>query len=173
MNVLVTYASKHGSTKEVAERIATCLDQHGVKIDVRPTNRVDVIDGYDAVVIGSAVYIGRWMKEATEFAARVRPVPAGCRVWLFSSGPLGDQPGVDPPQVAELKTSLNVVEHRLFAGAMRKEGLSLVERALVKGVKAPYGDFRDWSEVDSWAATIAKDLESTASRAAGVGTRGE
>jgi len=158
MHVLVTYASKHGSTREIAERIAAHLEQHGVTVDLRPTNQVNGLDGFDAVVIGSAVYIGRWMKEATEFVERVRPALAGSRVWLFSSGPLGDQPGVDPPQIAELEASLNVVEHRLFAGSMSKDRLSLVERALVKGVKAPYGDFRDWSAIDWWAAAIAKEL---------------
>jgi menaquinone-dependent protoporphyrinogen oxidase len=161
MRVLVTYASKHGSTREIAERIASRLNGHGVTADLRPANQVDEIDGYDGIVIGSAVYIGRWMKEATELVERVRPALPGCRVWLFSSGPLGDQPGVDPPQAAQLATSLNVVEHRLFAGAMSKERLSLVERALVKGVKAPYGDYRDWSEIDSWAATIAQQLDSS------------
>ena len=159
MDVLVTYASKHGSTQELAERIASSLNQHGVRAEVRPMNHVDGLEGYDGVVIGSAIYIGRWMKQATQFVERVRPALAGCRVWLFSSGPLGDKPGVDPPQIAELKTSLKVVEHRLFAGALRRERLSLVERALVKGVKAPYGDFRDWSEIDSWSASIARHLK--------------
>jgi menaquinone-dependent protoporphyrinogen oxidase len=159
MHVLVTYASKHGSTKEVAERVASGLNQRGVPADIRPMNQVDRLDRYDGVVIGSAVYIGRWIKEATEFVDRVRPALAGRRVWLFSSGPLGDKPGVDPPHIAELKTSLNAVEHRLFAGALRKEGLSLVERAVVKGVKAPYGDFRNWSEIDSWVASIKHDLK--------------
>jgi menaquinone-dependent protoporphyrinogen oxidase len=174
MRVLVAYASKHGSTREIAARIAASLEQHGLTVDLRPTNHVDGLDGYDAVVIGSAVYIGRWMKEATEFVERLRPALAGSRVWLFSSGPLGDQPGVDPPQVAELEASLNVVEHRLFAGSMSKDRLSLVERALVKGVKAPYGDFRDWNAIDWWATGIAKQLSgSPTAQAAAGGVRGE
>ena len=159
MRVLVTYASKHGSTQEVAERIASTLNEQGVRAELRPMNQVGVLDGYDGVVIGSAIYIGRWMREATQFVERFRPALAGRRVWLFSSGPLGDTPGVDPPQIAELKTLLKVVEHRLFAGALRKERLSLLERALAKGVKAPYGDFRDWSQIDSWSASIAHDLK--------------
>jgi len=104
MHVLVTYASKHGSTREIAERIAAHLEQHGVTVDLRPTNQVNGLDGFDAVVIGSAVYIGRWMKEATELVERLRPALAGSRVWLFSSGPLGDQLGVDPPQIAHRQT---------------------------------------------------------------------
>ena len=159
--VLVTYASKHGSTQEVAERTAFSLDQLGVSVDVRPMNQVDAIDGYDGVVIGSAIYIGRWMKPANEFVERVLPALAGRRVWLFSSGPLGDQAETDPPGIAKLATSLKFVDHRLFPGALRKERLSLVERALVKGVKAPYGDFRDWTEIDAWAAAIARGLESS------------
>jgi menaquinone-dependent protoporphyrinogen oxidase len=157
--VLVTYASKHGSTQEVAERIAYSLDQLGVSVDIRPMRLVDAIDAYDGVVMGSSVYIGRWMKAATEFVDRVRPALAVRRVWLFSSGPLGDQAGTDPPEIAKLAASLNFVEHRLFSGALRKERLSLVERALAKGVKAPYGDFRNWPEIDAWAASIARELE--------------
>jgi menaquinone-dependent protoporphyrinogen oxidase len=173
MRVLVTYASKHGSTEKIAARIAAYLEQHGVTADLRPANQVDRLDGYDGVVIGSAVYIGRWMKEATEFVERLRPALADSRVWLFSSGPLGDQPGVDPPHIAELGASLNVVEHRLFAGSMSKDRLSLVERALVKGVKAPYGDFRDWNAIQWWAASIAKDLERPTAQTTAVGVRGE
>jgi menaquinone-dependent protoporphyrinogen oxidase len=174
MRVLIAYASKHGSTQEIAERIASGLEQNGVTADLRPANGVDELDACDGVVIGSAVYIGRWMKEATEFVERVRPELARSRVWLFSSGPLGDQPGVDPPQIAELETSLNVVQHRLFAGAMSKDRLSLVERAMVKGVKAPYGDFRDWGAIDWWAAAIAKDLNSSrTAQTAALGARGE
>jgi menaquinone-dependent protoporphyrinogen oxidase len=160
-HVLVTYASKHGSTQEVAERIAYSLNQLGVPADVQPMTQVDAIDGYDGVVMGSSVYIGRWMKAASEFVERVRPALAARRVWLFSSGPLGDQAGTDPPEIAKLAASLNFVEHRLFSGALRKERLSLVERAVVKAVKAPYGDFRDWTEIDAWAAAIVRELESS------------
>ena len=174
MHVLVTYASNHGSTQEIAERIAAGLNRLGVGADVSRMNRVNDLDGYATVVMGSALYIGRWMKEATAFVERVRPALAHCRVWLFSSGPLGEQPGADPPQIAPLESSLNVVEHRLFAGAMSKERLSLVERALVKGVKAPYGDFRDWNAIDSWAATIARQLDSSPMpQSAASGLRGE
>ena len=162
MNVLVTYASKHGSTKEIAERVASGLAERGLVTDLRPMDQVAGLEGYDAVVIGSAVYIGRWMKEATAFVERERPALARRRVWLFSSGPLGEMPRVDPPQMAQLVTTLNAVEHRVFAGAMQKERLSLVERALVKGVKAPYGDFRDWTEIDSWVASIDSRLNEPA-----------
>ncbi|HEV2027978.1 MAG TPA: flavodoxin domain-containing protein [Candidatus Dormibacteraeota bacterium] len=82
--VLVTYASKHGSTQEMAERIAFSLNQLGIHTDARPMNKVDELGGYDGVVVGSSVYFGRWMKAATEFVERVRPALAGSRVWLFS-----------------------------------------------------------------------------------------
>jgi menaquinone-dependent protoporphyrinogen oxidase len=163
VHFLVTYASKHGSTQEVLERIASRLKQLGVPAELRPMNQVDGLDGYDGVVIGSAIYIVRWMKQATDFVERVRPALAGCRVWLFSSGPLGDEAGLEPPQIAELRTSLSVIEHRLFAGALHKERLSLAERALVKGVTAPYGDFRPWSEIDSWTGSIATSIKDAVS----------
>lgn len=116
------------------------------------------LNGYDGVVMGSSVYFGRWMKEATAFVDRIRPMLTDRSTWLFSTGPLGGQARTDPLEMAGLAASLHVVEHRLFAGAMSKNRLSFLERVLVNGVKAPYGDFRDWNEIDSWAATIAQYL---------------
>jgi menaquinone-dependent protoporphyrinogen oxidase len=159
VRLLVTFASKHGSTQEMAERIASSLNRLGVRTDVRATNQVSAIDIYDGVVIGSSIYIGHWMKAANQFVERVRPALAARRLWLFSSGPLGNQPATDPPEIALLGASLKVVEHRVFSGALRKDRLSLVERALVMGVKAPYGDFRNWTEIEAWTASIAMELK--------------
>jgi menaquinone-dependent protoporphyrinogen oxidase len=161
MHVLVTYASKHGSTAQVAKRIALALVGSGVKADVLPVRDVGDIGRYEAVVLGSSVYFGKWAAEAVGFADHNRTTLAKRPVWLFSVGPLGEQPRSDPAEVARIMMSIKAVDHHLFAGALNVSGLSFLERVIVKGVKAPTGDFRDWNEIDSWATTIARQLSSS------------
>jgi len=91
MAVLVAYASKHGSTQGIAERIAEKLRQLGKEAEARPVDAVEDPESYEAFVIGSAVYYGSWLKEATEWVYRNQAVLAGRPVWLFSSGPLGTE----------------------------------------------------------------------------------
>jgi menaquinone-dependent protoporphyrinogen oxidase len=162
MNVLVAYASKHGSTAEVAERIALAVIKQGVGAEALPVGDVGDIANYDALVIGSSVYYSRWTREAVAFVERNRARLAGRSVWLFSVGPLGDQPRTDPTDVAGFMESLNAIDHHLFAGALDPHRLSFPERVIVKGVKAPTGDFRDWNEIDSWAASVALRVKQAA-----------
>lgn len=89
MKTVVVYASKYGSTKGIAEFIAEKLRQHGTQADAQEVSQVHNLEDYDAFVIGSAVYMAHWLKEATEFVTRNRAVLASHPVWLFSSGPLG------------------------------------------------------------------------------------
>lgn len=158
MSVLVTYASKHGSTAEIAGHIAARLRQMGEDAEVRPVEAVEDLNPYVGVVIGSAVYFGSWMKEATAFVATQHDALTARPVWLFSSGPTGETPQPDPKQVTELKAAIRPRDHRMFGGALERHKLSLPERVIIKGVKAPEGDFRDWAEIDAWAETIAHEL---------------
>jgi menaquinone-dependent protoporphyrinogen oxidase len=158
MRVLVTYATKHGSTAQVAERIALALARSGASVDVLPVSDVGDIAGYEAVVVGSSVYFGKWATEAVRFVAHNRTELAERSVWLFSVGPLGDQPRSDPAEIAQLRMWTKAVDHRLFAGALNVSELTFIERVIVKGVKAPAGDFRDWSEIESWGTAIARQL---------------
>jgi hypothetical protein len=93
--VLVTYASKHGSTKEVAEAIGATLRSLGSRVDVAAAGGVKDLAGYDAVVVGSAVYHDRWQEEARNLLKRVRPQLCERPTWLFSSGPTGGTPDAD------------------------------------------------------------------------------
>lgn len=161
MRVLVTFASKHGSTAQVAERIAHALLGSGAKVDVLPVREVDDVARYEAVVLGSSVYFGKWATEAIRFVDHNRTALAERSVWLFSVGPLGDQPRSDPAEVSCLAALIKAEDHHLFAGALNVSELSLLERVIAKGVKAPAGDFRDWSEIDSWGMTIARQLKSS------------
>jgi menaquinone-dependent protoporphyrinogen oxidase len=161
MSVLVAYASKHGSTAEIAERIAGQLRQQGKQAEARPLEDVKEPGSYDALVIGSALYYGSWMKEATEWVQRNQAVLAGRPVWLFSVGPLGTEvkdAEQQPWEMAAFRETIGPRDHRVFFGALDHHKLSFPERMVVKAVKAPEGDFRDWEAIDTWAASIARDL---------------
>lgn len=157
MKILVTAASKHGSTGEVARTIAEVLGEAGHSVAVAAPETVSAVDAYDAVVVGSAVYYGRWIESATTFVHRLAHGLVGRPVWLFSIGPLGDPPtpGVDPTDIPALLETTRAREHRVFAGRLDKRRLGLGEKIVAKGVKAPEGDFRPWAEIRSWATEIA------------------
>jgi menaquinone-dependent protoporphyrinogen oxidase len=157
MTVLVTYASKHGSTKGIAEAIGERLRQRGVDAVVRPVRDVADVERYDAVVVGSAVYLGSWMKDALSFLDRNAEVLRRIPVWLFSSGPTAADPMDRAVSVKQLRRldAVGANDHHLFRGALDPEGLGLLERGAVKAAKQPLGDFREWSDVDRWADSIA------------------
>ena len=154
--VLITVASKHGATRGIADAIAEELRRRGLDAEVRD------IGGYDAVILGSAVYMGKWLPAARELADREREVLAGLPVWLFSSGPLGHehpQPEGEPAQLDQLLAQTNARGHRIFAGELDRSELGAGERLLARMVKAPEGDFRDWDAIRAWAGEIADALE--------------
>jgi menaquinone-dependent protoporphyrinogen oxidase len=174
MKVLVTYATRHGATRGIAERIAQTLTQHGLEATLSPVDDVQDVVGFDAVVIGSAAYMFHWLKEATEFVRRHRSTLAERPVWLFSSGPLGtetvDAEGNDaraaaePKEFAELRQLIGPREERIFFGAYDPDAkpIGLLER-LTRLMPAsrealPAGDFRDWAEIEVWAGSIAREL---------------
>jgi menaquinone-dependent protoporphyrinogen oxidase len=175
MHVLVAYASRHGATQGIAERIASTLNAAGLDADLRPASAVQYLKRYDAFVIGSAAYMGRWEKAATELVKRDRSVLAGKPVWLFSSGPLGTEPldpkGRDqkvvavPKGIPELAASIHARDHRVFFGAFDRERkpVGLAESVLAKLPAAwdalPQGDFRDWPEIEAWATSIIRELQ--------------
>jgi menaquinone-dependent protoporphyrinogen oxidase len=112
----------------------------------------------DAVVLGSAIYLGKWLKPATQFVTGQAAALASVPVRLFSSGPIGSPPPEDPAdrrQGDELARAMGARDHRLFPGRLDRKGLSLVERAAVRAAKSPDGDFRPWDEIRTWAAGIA------------------
>ena len=164
--VLVVYSSKHGSTREIALCIGERLRAGGLNPDVRDVAAVPDPSAYDAVVLGSAVYMGGWRREATEFAHKHFAVLAARPVWLFSSGPLAEPSLEEPRHLAEVRAALNPREHRVFAGALDTSKLSLPERIVISAVSKQSkqdlgGDFRDWKEIDAWADGIATALVKT------------
>jgi menaquinone-dependent protoporphyrinogen oxidase len=174
MHVLVAYATRHGATQGIAERIAETLRASGIDAEARPAASVKDAERYDAFVIGSAAYMFHWLKDATAFVHRARAILTEKPVWLFSSGPLGDEPtnaeGVDqkiaaiPKELPELQATLGARDHHVFFGAYEpgRKPIGIAERLMSVMPAArdalPDGDFRDWPEIEAWAATIARDL---------------
>jgi len=160
VNVLVTAASKHGSTETIGREIELGLRARGVYAEFCPPGDVSSLEDYDAVIIGSAVYGGHWIQPATTFvdthSAALRKLP----VWLFSSGPIGDppKPDKDSIDVERIVRATGAREHRVFAGRIEHSELSFAERAMVKVVHAHDGDYRDWAAVRDWTFGIAEAL---------------
>src|ERR687888_2093645 len=125
MKVLVTPATRHGATGEIAQAIGEALRDQGLDPTVLEPEQVEGVDGYDAVVLGSAVYAGHWLKPARELVARCGSALAARPVWLFSSGPIGDppKPEEDPVDVADLLRATGARQHRVFAGKLVKKQL--------------------------------------------------
>jgi menaquinone-dependent protoporphyrinogen oxidase len=160
MNVLVSAASRHGATVEVAATIGAALRAAGLDVFIVAPDEVDRLDGYDAAVIGSAVYIGRWLEPARDLVERHKVALSRMPVWLFSSGPVGDplKPAEDPADAAPLVALVGARGHHTFAGQVDKHRLSFGERAVVAAVRTPEGDFRPWPEIEAWAREIAAAL---------------
>lgn len=163
MKVLVSAASKHGSTSEIAERIGATLKSDGLEVDVRRPEDVTTVAPYDGVVLGSGVYAGRWLEPIKRLIARETDELAYKPVWLFSSGPIGDppKPEVEPADMVAARERLHPVDTAVFAGRLDRSELGFAEKAIVAVVHAPDGDFREWTSVSEWASKIARTLETT------------
>lgn len=162
MKVLVTAASRHGSTEEMADAIGTTLSGAGLEVIRQAPDEVQNLVDYDAVVLGSAIYLGRWMDPAKSFIERFRGELAQIPLWMFSSGPVGDPPKPEgtPPEVEALIERVGPREHRIFAGAIDRRELGLGEKVVARVVGVADGDFRRWAEVGEWASGIAQTLAS-------------
>jgi len=174
MNVLVAYATRHGATAGIAERIAAGLRLAGLRTDVSAVTDVDDVTAYDAFVVGGAAYMFHWLRDATAFVKHHRATLTERPVWLFSSGPLGtdlvDKEGRDvletgrPKEFQDLVSMLHPRGERVFFGAWDPDapaigiGERLMHLAPAGKDALPAGDFRDWPVIDAWAAEIAVEL---------------
>jgi menaquinone-dependent protoporphyrinogen oxidase len=166
MRVLVTAASKHGATNEIADRIGAVLAAHGVEVDVKKLQEVSGLGGYQAVVLGSGIYLGKWLKEARRFVVVHAAELAQHPTWLFASGSIvGDPPVADDPNavaaalVEQLVETTHAREHKLFARKLDMSKLGFAEKASVRMAHASERDYRDWQAIDDWAAAIAQQLQ--------------
>jgi menaquinone-dependent protoporphyrinogen oxidase len=154
MNILVTFASRHGSTRAIAEEIAAELEACGHRTVFLDVARVTSLDGFDAVVAGSGVYLGRWLAPARTFLDRFQPQLSAMPVWLFSSGQIGTQPVAEPQDVTERRDAVHLIDHRCFGGQLTLGSLGVGERLLTRMVGSAEGDFRDWDAIRAWAREI-------------------
>jgi menaquinone-dependent protoporphyrinogen oxidase len=181
MKVLVAYATRHGGTRGIAERIAATLGRPGLEVSLGAIVGTTSVEGYDALVIGSAAYMHHWLPEATEFVLANEALLADKPVWLFSSGPTGpdkvDKKGRDvieasiPKEFATFEPAIHPRDARVFFGAwdplaepaVRGEGFLRGFLRVFPGLKGemPSGDFRDWQAIEAWAEAIAKELLGT------------
>jgi menaquinone-dependent protoporphyrinogen oxidase len=172
MTVLVAAASRHGATGEIAERIGADLAERGLDVEVRKLGEVNDVLGYEAVVLGSAIYLGTWMKEAIRFVESHAVELAERPTWLFGSGsivgdpPVGDDPNaVRPSLIEKLVSKTRAHELKLFGGKLDRSRLGLAERLPVRMARGRDGDWRDWQAVDAWATSIADELQQAYPRA--------
>jgi menaquinone-dependent protoporphyrinogen oxidase len=163
--VLVAYGTKYGSTAEIAERIGQVLQAAGLSVDVKPAGEAGDLAPYAAVVLGSAVYAGQWRKEAAEFLTDNEAALAQRPVWFFSSGPTGEGDPLELMSGWRFPEGLQPVADRVkprdtafFGGALYPDKMNLAERLIIKSLKAPTGDFRNWDAIEAWAKEIAAAL---------------
>ncbi|TQK42512.1 menaquinone-dependent protoporphyrinogen oxidase [Streptomyces sp. SLBN-118] len=158
--MLVAYATKNWSTAQIARTITQVLRNEGLEAEMRLVSEAGDVQTYDAVILGSPLYEGWWLKDAHRFlkdqgeALRARPV------WLFSSGPLDDSArGGDIPPVPEVQHSfirINARDHVTFGGCLQEGARGWVAQTLVSSGKC--GDFRDFEQISAWARGIATAL---------------
>lgn len=164
---LVAYASGNGATKEIAEKIGDVLRQAGVPAEVAPVGRIRSLESYDAVILGSAVYVGAWLKEAAAFLQTNEKSLAQRPVWIFSSGPTGaGDPAAlldgwrMPPALLPVAERIHPRDMAVFHGYINPDKLNFIQRWVIKSlVKKPMGDFRDWDAIASWAGTVALGIK--------------
>lgn len=161
--VLVAYASKMGATADIAEAIGAELQAHGHDVDVLDVARVADLAPYDAVVLGSALYMRGWRREAVRFLRHHVDDLRARQVWLFHSGPVGpdrDQEQDMPPTVRHLAHEIGATPAVTFPGRLEKAtAKGFLARHLATGNLAD--DSRDWSKVRHWSDDINAALEAT------------
>jgi menaquinone-dependent protoporphyrinogen oxidase len=173
-DVLVVFASRHGATRGVAERIAARLHEGGLAVTLSQVEDVGAMPPGCAVVLGSPVYDQGWPPEFDEFVARHMQALAGRRTWLFSVGTFGDRRRVigplmrrEPRNIGQVRETMRPDEYRVFAGVIRREQWPLLSRVLFHLFGGRLGDNRDWVAIDEWAETILATVHRTgAARAA-------
>ena len=160
--VLVAYGTKHGATREIAEAIADELRRAGHGVDCMEADAVTGVDDYDAVVVGSAVYMKRWRSEARRFLKRNARALAVRPLWIFSSGPCGEKPDPrwsEPGKIVAQAERLGAREHVVFGGRLPVDPANFMERAMVNGCPPEHRDLRDWEAIREWADAIAGELD--------------
>ncbi len=159
--VLVTYATRYGSTQEVAEKIANILHDAGFEVDMKPMQEVERLDAYEAVVLGAALYNARWHSDAHQFMAHHQADLKQRTVAIFALGPLGTSDAAMQRSRHQLDRELaryswlKPVALEMFAGKYdpTKPGMGFLYRLL------PVRDYRNWEAISAWAKALSAKLK--------------
>ncbi len=163
MKVLVAVGSKYGASREVGRRIAEEIEAHGFDVDFEDACDVQGIQYYEAVILGSAVYGGLWRRDASALVKQHRDELRAKDVWLFSVGmETVVKPGQPLDEADGFARDVDAHDHARFPGAINYEKLNVGEKALIKTLNPPLGDFRDFTAVRDWASDVAAKLEELA-----------
>lgn len=163
MKILVTAGSKYGSTRGLAHAMTDELAAAGFEVEYLDSHEVLSVTAYDAVIVGSAVYGGLWRRDAEDLVTRHASILAKRDVWTFSVGiETVVTEGQPRDEAYEVAASIGAREHKRFTGALDPDKLNVGERALLKAINPPWGDFRDFGAAREWAREIALDLSELA-----------
>ena len=157
--ILVAYATRAGSTVEVAQSIGQVLSGTGAMVDVKPVKSLHGVNGYDAAIIGSAIRMGQWLPEAVQFVKTNRGALSRIpTAYFLVSGTLReDTPDVRQKVSAYLDPVRQILEPAsigLFAGKIDYSTVSFLERFLVQTMKEPEGDWRNWEAIRNWTRAL-------------------
>ncbi len=159
MRVLVTVGSARGGTEGLGEMVAEDLRAEGLDVDMKPPRQVGKLDGYDAVVVGGALYAFRWHKDARRFVRKHAADLKARPTWLFSSGPLDDSASrKDIPPVSGVQALMERIGargHVTFGGRLAPDAKGFPASAMAKKRS---GDWRDPAQVREWTHAVAAEL---------------
>jgi len=163
--LLVVYATKSGTTSEVAQAIGKSLCDKGAAVDVRPVKSVTSLDGYRAVIVGSAIRMGNWLPEALEFVKKNQPLLSQMPTAFFTVHLLHQDDSEESRQtrLAYTAPARNIVTPRVeafFAGKLEYAKLSIFEKLISNAMKAQEQDLRDWNKIRMWAEGVYPALVS-------------
>jgi len=161
--ILVAYATRAGSTFEVAEQVAEVLRATGATVDVKSAPAVHELKGYDAVVIGSAIRMGKWLPEAVAFVKTYRePLSHIPTAYFLVSGLLRDDtPEMRSKVLAFLDPVRQILEPTsigLFAGKIDFSTMDGLDRSIAEAVSSSAGDWRNWEAIRSWGQGLQTTL---------------
>ncbi len=172
--VLVAYATRYGSTREVAQEVAKGLRERGLEVDVKPAQDVRSLEGYRAVVLGAPLYIGKLLKEAHSFLTEHQEALANLPVAVFALGPIGSgEKGIGEQELIQGRTELapelakaswlKPISVAVFGGKYDPTRLRLADRIAAVLPGTPLhgrlaSDVRDWAAIKAWASDLAPKL---------------
>jgi menaquinone-dependent protoporphyrinogen oxidase len=158
--VLIAYGSKRGSTGEIAKAIGWTFEEMGLEVDVRPAAEVEDVGSYGAVVLGGAVYMNQWHRDARRFGRRFAGALRDRPVWLFSSGPLdltAEESKIHPVAfVAKLAERIAARDHATFGGRLASHPSGFAASAMAERLA---GDYRNFAEIRAWASRIGREID--------------